>query len=747
MCNRRLHILTALLAVLALPLALVAQVGPQEVVDVDVPVFSVGDVQSAAPMIALDVVSVPDDCLNCLVHIRQFRVVVPRGARRLIVELANVSDPSGDLDLVISEGTPITEDAANIYADYASRGAAGLESITLPLEGDGPLQPGEYYIGVVTLIGEGATFEIRGLIYADADTPLQTTRSEETYCDATHGYALYLPSTWEAMDASELAADELSGFRIVAEDDSTAVFKISSNSIGVPASVEDGYELAREAAESGPGYVFLDKSNLTVGGEPAIKYSFQRGYDEGPATVVIAYWHHNDDEWVYVFAGRPVQAYPQYADAVNRMLSSFRYVTDCAGTQATAPPPRDDLGSLASSVIRSMESGLVTHTSGAQIEVPAGAVPQSQSGGEGEMLFTIESGTAQLFDVPTTPPRPDMVATDEVYDFGPSGFVLAEPIRLTLPVPEGYDPAVHTPMICRYDPASGRWVIVGGVPSDDGRFIEVDTIHLSFYSIYLNPISRKAWGALEFSQVTGYSAVLCIDEYTLKYPDLDDWSFPDPHSDPICWIPRLGSPGSRGRIRWLLPQGTYRIGVTIYGMPCPGGTCTLLGHYFLEDVIIDTNSSYPDYAAKRLGWQQPVELPDLAPCRVIETASVGVGEINVRLEWNAECDLDLWVVDPTGETISYNNTNSASGGQLDLDNRCSDFVLGRPENIFWAVNPPRGTYKVYVDYYSDCGNVGAVTYKVTWYVGGTAFSRTGTISAPAESGTSGDEVFVTEFTF
>jgi hypothetical protein len=743
----RLHFFKALLIVLALPLALVAQVGPQEVVDIDVPVFSVGDVQSAIPMIALDVVAVPDDCFNCLVHIRQFRVVVSRGARQLIVELANISDPSGDLDLVISKGTPITEDAANIYADYAARGAAGLESITLPLDGDGPLEPGEYYIGVVTLIGEGATFEIRGLIYADADAPPQTTRSEGTYCDATHGYAIDIPLVWKEMDASELAADELAGFRMVGEGGSSAVFKISSSSVGVPASVEDGYELAKEAAESSSGYVFLDKSNLTVGGEPAIKYSFQRDYAEGPATVVVSYWHHDDAEWIYAFACHPVQAYPQYADAVNRMLSSFRYVTDCDGTQATVTPPSGDLGSLASSVIRSMESGLVTHGSGAQIEVPAGAVPQSQSGGEGEMLFTIEKGTPESFGVPATPPHPNMVATDAVYDFGPSGFILAEPIRLTLPVPEGYDPAVHTPVICRYDPTSGRWGMVGGVLSDDGRFIEVDTIHLSFYSIYLNPISRKAWGALEFSQVTGYSAVLCIDEYTLKYPELDGGAFPGYGSDPIVWIPRLGSPGSRGRIRWLLPQGTYRIGVTIYGMPCPGGTCTLLGHYFLEDVIIDTNSSYPDYAAKHLGWQEPVELPDLAPCRVIETASVGVGEINVRLEWNAECDLDLWVVDPSDETISYNNTSSASGGQLDLDNRCSDFVLGRPENIFWAADPPRGTYKVYVDYYSDCSSVGAVTYKVTWYVGGTAYSRTGTISPPSESGASDDEILVTEFTF
>ena len=60
-------------------------------------------------------------------------------------------------------------------------------------------------------------------------------------------------------------------------------------------------------------------------------------------------------------------------------------------------------------------------------------------------------------------------------------------------------------------------------------------------------------------------------------------------------------------------------------------------------------------------------------------------------------------------------------------------------------NAPRGTYKVYVDYYRDCGTAGPVNYTVRWWVGGSAQTRRGTLSPPAEPGTSGDEVLVTQF--
>jgi hypothetical protein len=726
-----------------------AQVGPDEIITVDLPLFAIEDEQAVAPAVAYGEIAFPAGCSHCQIHRTQYRIIVPDGAYHLIVELENLDDPNGDIDLLLSYETANSEDETTIYADYASRGYGGSEAIVLPLDTEDGLRAGVYYVGVMSLVGEGATFELRAFAYVPANAVTAPTTAPvggfTTYCDPAAGFSVVRPADWVPVPAGELVEDEIAGFKTVETSvGDRAVFKISRSFGTTTGTVQEGYEQLRAMMEAEAGYVFLDKSDLTVAGVPAIKYTFQRQYELGPATVVFVYWIADDAEWALTFACTPVSSYAAYAEALNRAVSSFRFVATCSEEDragVTTPP-------VASTVVTSTTAGTVSDPSGARIDVPAGAVPRNQDGGEGEMLFTIKQGTALGFGIQATPPRPDMVATQATYDLGPSGFVLAEPITVTFPLPADYDPAAYTPQICRYDPETGEWVVMGGVLDETGTSIRVDVVHLSFFSIYLNPMSSRAWGALEFSAVVGKTATMCIDSYELAYPGLDGGSlFRWSPSDPVCIVPALGSPGSNNKVRWLLPQGTYRIGVTIWGFHSSTGGRELIGHYFIEDVQISAPSSYPDYAAMRVDWDEPVPFPGQAPCRVVQSYSVGVGEINVRLEWNAYCDLDLWVVDPNGETIDYLNTTSSSGGSLDQDNRCSDFVMGRPENIFWAADPPRGTYKVYVDYYEDCGGAGVVTFKVTWYVNGVADSRTGTISPPASPGEDGDEILVVEFTF
>lgn len=74
-------------------------------------------------------------------------------------------------------------------------------------------------------------------------------------------------------------------------------------------------------------------------------------------------------------------------------------------------------------------------------------------------------------------------------------------------------------------------------------------------------------------------------------------------------------------------------------------------------------------------------------------------------------------------------------------------MVGRPENIFWASNPPGGTYKVYVDYFNTCGVSGAVPYTVRWWIRGSVSSARGAISPPSGIGAPNDEVLVTTFTY
>ena len=97
--------------------------------------------------------------------------------------------------------------------------------------------------------------------------------------------------------------------------------------------------------------------------------------------------------------------------------------------------------------------------------------------------------------------------------------------------------------------------------------------------------------------------------------------------------------------------------------------------------------------------------------------NLGTGDVQVTLSWNANADIDLHVVDPSGDEVYYSNPTVASGGQLDLDNKCSNFVMGKPENIYWPTGKaPRGTYKVSVKYYADCSGSGTPTGPVDWTV-------------------------------
>jgi hypothetical protein len=294
-------------------------------------------------------------------------------------------------------------------------------------------------------------------------------------------------------------------------------------------------------------------------------------------------------------------------------------------------------------------------------------------------------------------------------------------------------------------------VNLGGRLGPNRTSVEVDGIHLCVNMLLARQWSAQGVGAIQFTTVAGYSFKVCITEYTLRYPN-SDVGFRS--TDRVARIDRRDSPSTPadGFQYWRLPQGTYTLAVEVYQHTVQSLPPVHLGH-FQRQVIIDR----PHW-----NWQTPGAVPDYqlavsfgamtttptsltagpAPCSMTPTPSVGIGSINVRLEWRAEADLDLWVYDPCGNKIYYANTTatcSNSAGQLDQDNLCTGLVLGRPENIFWAANPPRGTYTVVVDYFSDCATTGSVFYNVRWLVGGQAFSKSGTIAA--------DTVLVTRFTY
>lgn len=137
----------------------------------------------------------------------------------------------------------------------------------------------------------------------------------------------------------------------------------------------------------------------------------------------------------------------------------------------------------------------------------------------------------------------------------------------------------------------------------------------------------------------------------------------------------------------------------------------------IQIAIVDENGDISQI------WETPVE--------IIE---VGTGGLQVSLTFDNAKDVDLHLIEPeynyeSGDAASfydrhiyYGNHYSAAGGWLDLDSNpgCSIDNINN-ENITYNDSTafiPAGTYKVYVDMYSNCDASIATNYVVTVIYGG-----------------------------
>ncbi|MEM8810014.1 MAG: hypothetical protein AAGF01_28690 [Cyanobacteria bacterium P01_G01_bin.38] len=94
------------------------------------------------------------------------------------------------------------------------------------------------------------------------------------------------------------------------------------------------------------------------------------------------------------------------------------------------------------------------------------------------------------------------------------------------------------------------------------------------------------------------------------------------------------------------------------------------------------------------------------------------GDVQVTLRWSTSDDLDLVVVGPSGEAVTYFSPTSASGGQLDVDANafCETASPAPVENIFWPTGgAPTGDYSAFVVLSIPCSgpSTTAVDYTLT----------------------------------
>jgi hypothetical protein len=378
----------------------------------------------------------------------------------------------------------------------------------------------------------------------------------------------------------------------------------------------------------------------------------------------------------------------------------------------------------ATASVTSTTSGQVITPSGAGVTVPVGAVPLTEGGQTGTMVFSAEKTTT----VTATPPNGEAVASN-VYLFGPDGFVFAAPVKVTVPVPNATtNDKVY---IYRIDQTTHVATRYPGVYDQTTHTVSAYTDRLSPWFATTGSANSTADGAVRLVNTSSNKWLSgCVEHYSLSHPSASGYDFGEASAAP------MGTIGWNSTINWGLAQGTYDVCLSMH----TSGTESDRVHWLVNNVSVNQASVYPDYRTSHdFSYGSAPTGADSGPCGCTPTPtpSAGTGDVQITLSWHVASpgvDLDLHVIEPSGEEIYYGHLTSATGGQLDLDNKCSNYVDGRPENVFWPTGgAPRGTYTVKVDWFSDCGTGSqSLSYDVRVINKGSVTTYPGTIGIDQE---------------
>ncbi|MEM6954484.1 MAG: putative metal-binding motif-containing protein [Myxococcota bacterium] len=120
-----------------------------------------------------------------------------------------------------------------------------------------------------------------------------------------------------------------------------------------------------------------------------------------------------------------------------------------------------------------------------------------------------------------------------------------------------------------------------------------------------------------------------------------------------------------------------------------------------------------------------------------EGCGLETGQLQITATWNTGADIDLYVVDPAEEVLSFQRRRSLSGGHLDHDARgdCREGQRNeRLENAVWASDAPTGTYRVQLHYLFECDTgAGLTTATVSVSLGGELLGSWNQRIAPNET--------------
>ena len=93
-----------------------------------------------------------------------------------------------------------------------------------------------------------------------------------------------------------------------------------------------------------------------------------------------------------------------------------------------------------------------------------------------------------------------------------------------------------------------------------------------------------------------------------------------------------------------------------------------------------------------------------AASNTVSPSDLAHADIAAIVSWSVASDVDLHVLDPNGYEVYFAQTASPQGGKLDIDSNAGCLIDNVDREIIsWPQGTaPHGTYKVWVQYFSDC---------------------------------------------
>ena len=135
-----------------------------------------------------------------------------------------------------------------------------------------------------------------------------------------------------------------------------------------------------------------------------------------------------------------------------------------------------------------------------------------------------------------------------------------------------------------------------------------------------------------------------------------------------------------------------------------------------------------------------------ATCHEMLHAPIDFAEVMVTVSWDSDADLDLEVVDGTGESVYYGNLESSTGGTFAFYSSCGARSWIRNEHIGWSLGtPPEGHYEVRLDHWWNCGTVEQTNWVVSVYNHGQVSTFSGTFTGPGSRLGADDMREITQF--